>query len=354
MNVLGKYVILDGKKLLRLFWIIILLSFAVWLISIIISPNGHQLDLFFLRTGDFWADASNVTGLVSERDPYHNARVGIGLGNANQPPLTYICYFLLACVSIIPDNSYLNYYYQPMWTMLFVIILCVTMIMIFEICVRQFPVEFYFDALLIGASICFSYPMIFSIERGNNVIVSALMVSVFVFYYDNNIKWKKEIALICLAIASGMKISPAILGILLVYKKDWSAVCRLALYDTLFFIGPFVFLKGGINNLFQMIHNLNLWFTTYVSYNEGTGFVASYVKYIRFFYDCRYISDTSYKILTVLKSEVSFILLLGAFHFEEKWKCVFNVILVLLVLPTTSAAYCLLYLIPFTVLFLNS
>lgn len=354
MNKMFNHVKLDGVFLLKVFWLVVIISFIFWLIGLLINPYGSQLDLFFLKLSDFWADATNVTGLVSERDPYHNTNVGMGLGNANQPPLAYFCYYFLARISVIPTGKYLQYYYQPIWTVLFVTILCVTLITIYEICVRQFVRRFYFDAVLIGISLCLSYPMLFAIERGNHVIISALMSSVFIFYYDNECLWKKEIALICLAVAFGLKLSPVVLAILLVYKKDWKSVCHFSVYSIIFLILPFLFLKGGILNLFQMINNISIYFANQDSDIVGTGIVASYVKYAQLLFDVHYMSIRTYHVLVLLKYEISLILLMGAFHFEEKWKCVLNVILVLLILPTTSFEYCLLYLIPFTVLFLNS
>ena len=345
---------INGIMLLRLFSLIIIMSFVLWLIGLFVDPIGQQLNLFFLRLGDFWADSTNVTGLVSERDPYHNTNVGIGLGNANQPPLAYFCYYFLANISVVPAGKYLQYYYQPIWTMLFITILSITLILIYEVCVRQVSSQIHLDAVLLSISLCLSYPMLFAIERGNHVIVSMLMVSVFIFYYDNECAWKKEVALICLAIAFGLKLSPAVLAILLIYKQDWKSVCHCIIYSILFLLLPFLFLKGGIFNLFQLITNINIWFSTYYSDFAGTGFVASYVKYAIVFFNSHVIDGKTYSVLLLLKYVTSFLLLLGAFHFEEKWKCVFNVILVLLILPRTSFAYCLLYLFPFTILFFNS
>lgn len=47
-------------------------------------------------------------------------------------------------------------------------------------------------------------------------------------------------------------------------------------------------------------------------------------------------------------------MVIGAFYIQEKWKIVFNITLVLLIFPSVSGVYNVLYLIPVTVLFLNS
>ena len=93
----------------------------------------------------------------------------------------------------------------------------------------------------------------------------------------------------------------------------------------------------------------------YHSETYGTGLIASYVKYAKFYLGNNFeASVTALVILRILKVEVSVLLLLGSYFLKDKWIVVLNVTLVLLILPSVSLGYCMLYMIPFTVLFLNS
>lgn len=343
--------------LLRLFWGLILLSFSFWLLAIIHNPQGAQLNLFFDRMHNFWADATNVTGMIVDKNPY------FGESKGSYPPLAYMFFYPLMWVSYTPlmtyshGAPYLLYYYQPLWTLLFVITLVVCLLCLFKMCVSQFKSGLYFDATITGVALCLSYPVLYTIERGNIILIAVLATTFFVFYYDSDCGWQKEAALISLAVAAGIKLSPAIFGILLIHNKDWKSVFRATCYGLLLFIFPFFFFKGGIQNLGQMIANISFFLGSYVSDSNlmGTGLVTSYIKYMQFFFQDNYqITFQTYSFIRFLSYVVSFILLLGIFHFHEKWRVVMNITLILLIVPKVSLSYCVFYTLPLTILFLKS
>ena len=346
----------------RIFWITIISSFFVWFMFLIVNPQGPQRELFFVRMHDFWADATNVTEMITSRNPY------FGIAKGSYPPLAYLLFYPLMLVSSVPQKLsyfggtyYYLYYYQPLWTMLFVIGLIITLILLYSVCVKQFNNSSGFDGMMTGFALCLSYPVLYTIERGNVLLFAILMLSIYIFYYDSQCKWKKEIALISLAIAAGIKLSPAFLGVLLIHNKDWKAALRTIFYGLIFFIVPFFFFEGGLDNMKQMFLNINYFLENYEGYSNvmGTGFITSYLKYTKFFWGDNYqISHETSVIVNniniILKNELSLILFLGTFHFKEKWKAVLNITLILLILPKVSYLYNVLYLLPFTVLFLKS
>ena len=349
--------LINKKILFRLFWSVVIFSFVVWFITLILEPQGKQLSLFFDRMHNFWADATNVTGMVVDKNPYFSEAKG------SYPPLAYMFFYPLMLVSKTPIMTYshgapyLLYYFQPLWTMLFVIALIITMLLLYTVCISQFKNSLGFDTTMIGIAICLSYPVLYTLERGNVLLVTVLAVAVFIFYYDSEYSWKKEVALISLAIAAGIKMSPAVFGILLVRNKDWRAAFRAVSYGLAFFVLPFFFFEGGIHNFSQMVDNVNFFLNNYVADANvmGTGLVTSYIKYVHFFSDDNYqITYHTFSIIRVLTYEIALVLLLGIFHFQEKWKAVLNVTLILLILPKVSLAYCVIYVIPLTIIFLKN
>ena len=340
----------SGALFIKLFWVIILFSFIAWLMGLLINPQGHQLDLFFSRMSDFWGDATVVTHFVCERNPYQHQ-------GTNYPPLPYLIYYLFACVSRVPDGGYLHYFYQPAWTMLFVIFIFVNLGILWFICSKQFHKELQFDAMMIGLAICLSGSMLFALERGNTIIPTIVAIAIYIFYYDSACNWKKELALISLAIASNIKLTPAIFGLLLIYTRDWKSIFKAFVYSILLFFLPFFFFEGGIQNLARLIHNINSFVTGHVGYSiiNGTGLFAGYFQAATLLFGKDYgISVLAYLLLRVLSAEISLILLLSVFHICEKWKQVLNLTLILLILPSVSHEYNILFLIPATILFLNS
>lgn len=89
-------------------------------------------------------------------------------------------------------------------------------------------------------SIILSYGMLYAYERGNVIIVTFIFSAFFVFYRNSENKVKKELALISLAIATGLKMYPVFLGVLLLYDKDVKVVTRTICYGILFFFAPFL------------------------------------------------------------------------------------------------------------------
>ena len=331
----------------RLFWIIVIFSFFAWFVSVMIDPQGHQLDYFYFRMEDFWGDATAVTHYVKEKDPY-------SYKGSNYPPLSYMFYYILALVSVVPNDGYQHYFHQPLWTTMFCLFLFVTIGLIWQICITQLKNIPHFDAVMIGLALCLSKLMIFTFERGNVIVLAVLTTIIFVFYYDSNTSWKKEVALVALAIAICLKLSPAIFGFLLVRNRDWKGVLRLSIYFILLFFVPFLFFEGGLSDCGRFYYNLFHFFDYYSGWGAtaGTGIATSFLKLGIIIFDTG-ITASTYNIFRVLSIELSFFLLCSIFHEEEKWKQVLNLTIILLLVPAVSFRYNFLYCIPSFILFLN-
>ncbi|MCQ2410252.1 MAG: DUF2029 domain-containing protein [Elusimicrobiaceae bacterium] len=335
------------------FWIIVIASFFMWFAALVHQPNGEQSSLFFLKMHDFWADATNVTGMSHANQPYLDGTVG--LENAIYPPLAYVLFHVLSRLAPTPQGGYLSYYFTPLWTWTFVLTLCLTCMLLYTLIVKNISSRLNLQTVLLGLAFFLSKPMLTTLERGNMVLLSALFVMVFIFYYDSKIRWQKETALISLALAAGLKITPALFGILLLYRKDWYGALRACLYGLLFFFMPFLFLKGGFSNLAPFIHNLYLhmdWFKTHPAI--GTTLFSFFLK---FRYCLPHTWQANMDILRISTFIFSYVvcagLLAGTFHLKAKWQKVLNVSLAVLILPAVSQSYCLLYLFPAMVLFLK-
>lgn len=212
----------------RVFSLVIIASFVAWLIAIIYKPQSRQIEIFFDYMGDFFADATNTTGLAHARNPYLDDT--IGLQNAAYPPLAYFLFYLLARASGTAPKEYLDYYKSPMWLFLFIVVLIVCFLLLYTLVVKYTGGTKNPDNILLGIAICVSFPILHTVERGNIIFIVFIAVMVYLFYYDSESKVKKEIALLSLAFAAGIKLTPAILGIMLIYQKDWKAAIRTVIY----------------------------------------------------------------------------------------------------------------------------
>jgi hypothetical protein len=96
------------------------------------------------------------------------------------------------------------------------------------------------------------------IMSGNFIGLCALLSAFFIFNYKHKRHFMRESALIALALAAGLKLYPAFLGLLVVYEKDYRAVLRLLLYGVLSFVIPLLYLNSNffLENLSIFINNL--------------------------------------------------------------------------------------------------
>ncbi len=340
----------------KIFGIVVIVSFIMWLIAIIFDPESIQRDLFFRRMEDFWADATNTTGYAHNPNPYLDSSKG--LINVQYPPLAYAMFYLLARAAGTVSIPYLDYFHNPLWTFLFVTALIVTIVLMYTLIINKLGGSVKTDNVLVGIAICVSYPMLFTVERANIILIAAVAVMIFLFYYNSESKVKKEIALISLAFAAGLKLSPALFGILLIYNKDWKAAIRTIIYGLLFFFVPFFFFNGGLEVVKGFLNNfgLNLELKASVSSLGINGIVKFYygivVRALTGIYPDTFNGNLD-TIVSIVKYILTLIILISGFFIKENWKRILNVSIILIIIPEVSVKYCLLYIIPFITIFLK-
>lgn len=101
-----------------------------------------------------------------------------------------------------------------------------------------------------------SWPFAYMVERGNILILAYLFLLIYVFYYDSENKVKRELALISLALSAGLKLYPAVFGILLLLDKRYKDAVRTVIYGILSVMLPMFLFYDGINGLRAWISNI--------------------------------------------------------------------------------------------------
>ena len=328
----------------------ILLSFLLWAGGIFCTgEESSQFGLFFLNCRDFFADTTNVVGYSSQRDVYHNTMY-TGLQEKAYPPLTYMMmYFFSKLVDMEPyyeADDFLQMYTEPKFLIMYLIYAAVGVVMVYEL-TRTCKNGSNKVKIFTAAAVCVSAPMLFSYERANTIILTLFCIMFYLFYYDSENKWMKEFALICLAVATAFKMTPALLGILLLYNRQWKEALRTVLYGIIIGIGPFFFFEGGLSNLSQMFHNMKLNVT---DYNSTTGATLT-AALVSFGAEPTAAFQNVMKWITYL---LCLILLAAAPLYRSQWEKLMAVSMVLIVAPTHSGRYCVLYIIPAAIAFLNA
>lgn len=337
------------------FSLLILLSFFLWLINVVISgENSFQFRLFFLNCEDFIADTTNVAIYSSELDPFHNPINS--LGQKSYPPITYIVSYFLS--RIVDYKEYLNdpvsLYVNKKFITIFIILTIIQIVFLY------IEIEYYKEGshtvkMLTGLAVIVSSPVLFTIERGNTILFTVILVGMFIFTYDSDEKIKKEVGLLALALAFNFKISPAFMGILLIIRKDYRAALRAAFYALSIFLISFIPINGGISAIPQMFKNVKTNLDEF-SGTTGTTIDAAVYNLTRKFGGLdEQMLINSMSISRIITYIAAIILCFAAYKvYKFKWQKIMALTSCLLILPSHSGEYCILYIIPAIILFLNA
>lgn len=189
-----------------------------------------------------------------------------------------------------------------------------------------------------------SYGCLNAVERGNIVILSAAASLFFVLHFKSENRILKECALISLAVSAGLKLYPALFGILLIKKKDWGAVFRAIIYGVASVILP-LFAFGGFSELKYWLGSLKGF--TVASELEwlGTGmqsFLANVSRYSAYYFGI-HIPVPCYSVLTYA---VILVLLASSLFLKKTWQSAMALTLPMVLLQSQGDYALCFFLIP--------
>ena len=212
-----------------------------------------------------------------------------------------------------------------------------------------------------------SYPVMYCLERGNIIILSMIFTMFFVFFKDAENKALKELSYISLAIAAGIKLYPAIFGLMLLFEKKYKDAARLVVYGILAVFLPFVFfiqpdtlsISASANPALAMISNSNVLaangsssalsniIDNLISFatNKKSSLNFSSVSIQNFVFLFDPDNTTLANIICYITEAIAFV---GLFFTKKKWHQVFLITYLMLNIPSASSSYALTFLlIPF-------
>ena len=332
--------------------VVTILLFAIFLFNPTNgSLLGHQTEVFFRSCSDIFADFLNVMRYISGRDPYFNPTNGFS--EKIYPPLSYL---ILYPFSQLAD--YANMTLEECWNSKISIASC--------LCFTLISFWIFWCSILAlnnkrGYSILncfllnFSFIILYSIERGNLVILSAACVNFYLAYYEASNKVLRYFALTALCISAVLKIYPVLFGFLLLRDKRYRDIIFCLVTGVILTFLPFAFFKNGFSNISQLLYNIGQFNETYGSLSYGYKYgVVNYgilgSKVLKTFIDP--------DVVIMLSKCVGYTLLIFSlylvFKIENKWNQIALLACSVILVPTTSWFYTGLYFLPVIVGYFNS
>lgn len=345
---------------------ILLFSVLYYLLCIFVNNDFFQAVAFYDVDDTFMDWFNCVAGYSS--NPYS------GETGTNYPALAVLCFKLFRAgipASILEEGNRALRTYQDPW--LIFMLYNGVLIWIFCVSINCKLKLGYWDKALFFAVCLFSAPVLLALERGNIINLAFVLTLFFFCFYDEENKVLKELAFLALAIAAAIKIYPAIFGLLLLKRRRIKECIRLVIYGVLSFIVPFFYFGGwkailSFANGILFFANDRSTVTSEISdvirASESSSpavaiMPASYGYNFSFSNICRVFQEilgihVADGIVNIGLICLSVILLIAAFATKERWKELLSYTLLMILLPSFSGAYVMLFLlIPF-IDFLNT
>lgn len=229
------------------------LFYGIFLFSMVFSAvylalhRGRGLEAFVFDGGaNFIGDFIN-----NLHYPTHEGGPWFDSVWATFPPLAYTFYYLF--------NVAFTRAVYPFELMAYAVITSFTcMLMLYAIQrIFQNRMRRSFSAsepLLLSVCALLSGVMIWTIERGNSVLNVMVMLLWAFELRDSEEAWKREAALILIAVAANFKLYPAVFGVLYLLEKRWKESIRLVIYGVVLFAVPFAWFSG-VDGFRQFLYN---------------------------------------------------------------------------------------------------
>lgn len=247
------------------------------------------------------------------------------------PPLIYLFYHFLYL--IIPTDFQLD----AMYSFVYMIYLAVAFVLFAFVCSKMLEKESTINRLIATVFIVLSTPFVFGIiEQGNIVILPMMLLSIAVTWRNSKNKVKRELALVFIAIAAGIKVYPAVFGLIYIVEKRYKEALRLIIYGILFFFIPFAF-TGGFDGFLTFLSNQSevhqIW---------GQCSAISIYSFSLFYFG---LSKNS---AIILSGIFGILAVLMTFFAKRTWQKYFMLIFIMVMCPLWSGQYTVcFFLIPF-------
>jgi len=332
------------KEYLRcdnLFYLIMIVT-IIWSAVFIGQTRGANWDgILFSDMGDSFMDFFHPINHSFNWDPY------IAVDRI-YPALPYLLYGFLSL--FIPreicelGGSAIKGSYQGM--IVFIIYNVVTIfltVILMNSFIKISPWKKYLATFLL----LMSAPFLFQFQRTNIILVTFIFIMIYIKLVNSKNKIYRELSIICLVIASCIKIYPAIFGLKLLKEKRYFDVLKCILYGIVFFILPFHFM-GGFSRIFVMMNNL------FKGVTEGTEFgykvnITNTMQFLNKWFGF----STHSKLYSIMALVLLIVSIFSYFLIKTEWKSMLILSVLVATIPGISFSYSIIFLAIPLLMFLN-
>lgn len=304
----------------------------LWLVLAMWCPSLSQAKNMFRSQGaDMCSDFGMPRLCAMERNPYQSPQVAAE--DRCYPP---ICYQFVA---LFPKDQIDG---GLLCTMIFAMAFLMTMILLGEKSARP---ESHGDAWLMAGAMAASAPFILNLERANLIWIPAAGILLFLAWYDVKSMWKRNGALLALAVACAFKLTPAVFALVLVKSRRWRDCLLVAILSTALIVVPFAFC-GGMSAIGDWRTCVQTHLEHYGPFKSVGVFVFARIIGVKLFGPDTLGFRTMLVMGRLADVVCGLVSLFTFFRARNRRVEVLMLVLSLLFLPSVTQSYVLLYLAP--------
>ena len=272
-------------------------------------------------------------------------------------PLTYICYSLFSNLISVSSNysligdSFIQFSHETTVNFIYIIITTIQILALTFIIQSIFKNSNYKHKIVLPIFLSISLPLMhLAIYNANSIVLCTLFIIISIFFIDSENKIFSELSIISLAIATVLKVYPALLALYYIKKKDIKKFFRLLVYTMLLLIIPFFIIDSTntINLIYRFINNV-LYFSNSVDSINKMSITSIFFKLFNSFNIN--ISNTSY-IYTIIINVYLIYTIIMFFIANNKFHEFYFLIIGFTHYAKNTFSYYLVYYLPILLLFL--
>lgn len=304
----------------------------LWLALAMWCPSLSQAKNMFRSQGaDMCSDFGMPRLCAMEKNPYRSSQVAVE--DRCYPP---ICYQL---VSLFPKDQIDG---GLLCTMIFASIFLLSMILLGE---KSAGREARGEAWLMAGAMAASAPFILNLERANLIWIPAAGILLFLAWYDAESTWKRNGALLALAIACAFKLTPAVFALVLVKNRRWKDFLLVAILTTVLIVVPFA-LCGGMSTFGDWRTCVQTHLEHYGPFKSVGVFVFARIIGVKLFGPDTFGFRTMLVMGRLADVVCGLVAIFTFFRARNHRVEVLMLVLSLIFLPSVTQSYVLLYLAP--------
>ena len=334
----------------KIFYTVLIGSLFIFAVSIVLT-HYESLRLYLWKAGSSFYDFFiSLKGNVYWRRAERYAR------GDSYPPLANLFYMLITrlmsvdtLTELLDWKSLAEVQALQECSLYFVLYMNILLLFYYLVCTK-WKKGSRLEKNVFAIAMLFTVPFLYQFERANLIFLVMTLTMLFLAWKDEKNPVLRELSYVSLAAAAGMKLYPAIFGLLLIREKKYKEAARLTGYGIALFVLPFVCFDGIGKGLRLYFHNV-----ANASENFAISRIGCQLDYVTILKNAfSGIGGNSIFLANVCLFLFLFLGIWAILGLQQSWKAILLMSCMVIGVPSISYVYTAIFMILPIIAYLNS